>query len=79
MSKTKIVLNRAGVKQLLQCDPMLAYCDNLGQNALNKLGEGYETKTFIGFDRVHTIVRADSKEARKENLEDNTILKAVTG
>lgn len=44
---------------------------------LARLGDGYETETFKGRNRINVEVKAETFEARRENLRDNTILKAV--
>ena len=47
--------------------------------AVGKLGAGYEADTHTGKTRVNASVYAVTPEARRENLSQNTILKAVFG
>ncbi len=77
MSKVKIVLNRDGVRSLLRSAEMQAICEQHASNARSKLGDGYEVSTFVGKNRCNASVKAVSKKARKENMKDNTILKAI--
>lgn len=77
MAKVKIVLNRSGVRDLLRSDEATAVCQEIAQRAVNKLDEGYEVSTYKGVNRVNASVKAVSYKAKKENLENNTILKAV--
>jgi len=79
MSKTKVVLNRDGVRELLKSEGMLQMCKQIAENAQGKLGDGYETTTHIGKNRCNASVKAVSEKAKKENMEDNTILKAIGG
>lgn len=77
MSKIKFELNRAGVRDLMLSNEMLAVCNKYASNALASLGEGYETNDYRGKTRVNVEVCAVTYQAKKENLEYNTILKAV--
>ena len=77
MSKVKFVLNRAGVRQLMQSEEMQAILNEKSSNALNQLGDGYKSDIYIGKNRGNAMVWADSIKAKRENLKHNTILKAV--
>ncbi len=77
MAKVKFKLNRAGVGQLLKSQEMQNVLNGYASAALGRLGDGYEADSFVGFDRAHATVRAVTPEARKENSENNTLLKAV--
>lgn len=79
MAKFKFELNKSGVRELMQSAEMMAICKEYADNALGILGDGYEVSTHTGKTRVNASVIATSYEARKENAEDNTILKAVGG
>lgn len=79
MAKVKIVLNRSGVRALLRSDESEAFCQTLAQKVADRLDEGYEVTTYKGKNRVNASVKAVSYKAKKENLENNTILKAVCG
>lgn len=79
MAKFKFELNQSGVRELMQSSEMKAICEKYANNALNILGEGYEVTTHTGRTRVNASVMATTYEARKENSENNSILKAVGG
>lgn len=75
----KFVLNREGVRELMRSKEMMTVCEQYANNAINRLGAGYEVSTLVGTNRVNAEVSAVSYKARKENLENNSILKAIRG
>lgn len=77
MGKYEIVLNSNGVRELLQSQWIQAICEEQAQLMLNQLGADYEMESFLGFDRVHVLVKTGNDRAAQQNLDDNTILKAV--
>lgn len=79
MTKVKFELNREGVRELLRSKEMMDVCQEYANNALGKLGDGYEVTTHTGTNRVNAQVAAVTYAAKKENLSDNTIIKAVFG
>jgi len=79
MSKFKFVLNRAGVRQLMQSEEMQNILKEYATGIRNRCGEGYEQDIYIGKNRANAMVWADSIKAKRENLKHNTILKAVRG
>jgi hypothetical protein len=70
-------LNYKGVNELLTSSEMLAICQGYADNALHSLGQGYSSVQYKGKNRVAVEVKADTFLARRENLENNTILKAI--
>lgn len=79
MKKTGFELNYEGVGQLLKSEEMKNICKSYADAAVRKLGDGYSVSTYTGTTRVNASVRAETFEARKENSQNNTILKAVYG
>lgn len=79
MAKVKFQLNRSGVRELLKSSEMMSVCQKYANNALSRLGPGYEVSTYSGTNRVNAEVAAVTYAARKENAENNSILKAVQG
>lgn len=77
MAKVKVELNRAGVRELMQSSEMMAVCKKYADNAVGRLGAGYEVTTMVGRTRVNAEVAAVTYEARKDNSANNTILKAI--
>ena len=70
-------LNKAGVRELMQSDEMMAVCKKYADNAQSRLGKGYSVNTMVGQNRVNAEVLAETYQAKKENSENNSILKAV--
>lgn len=70
-------LNEAGVRELMQSDEMMAVCKKYADNAQSRLGKGYSVNTMVGRNRVNAEVLAETYQAKKENSENNSILKAV--
>lgn len=70
----KFELNRTGVRTLLHSqemqDVLMGYARTVSGNA----GEGYEIKQM---PTRAIVVETSSKEAYQDNLEHNTLLKAV--
>lgn len=79
MAKLKFELNKGGVRNLLRSKEMMDICSEYANNALGRLGDGYEVSTYSGKNRVNAEVYAETYAAKKENLKSNTILKAVFG
>lgn len=79
MADFKFELNTSGVKDLMRSPEMMEICKGYADAALQKLGDGYEVTTMTGKNRAIASVSAVSKDAYRENLEDNSILKAVFG
>ncbi len=77
MSKMTFKLNRAGVRALMKSEEMQTILKDIADNALNSLGEGYKSDLRVGKNRANAMVYADTYQAKKDNLENNSILKAV--
>lgn len=77
MSKFKVELNRAGVRELLRSDEMMALCKQHADDTLAGLGAGHEVTTFRGRSRVNASVAAVTHAAKRDNLTNNSILKAL--
>lgn len=79
MSRKTFELNSKGVRDLLRSDEMMQAVKAEADAAVASLGAGYEADTHTGMNRVNASVYAVSKAAKRENLQQNTILKAVFG
>jgi len=75
--KVRIKLNREGVRALLRSSEMMDAVAELARGAQGRLGDGYEVSTYTGRNRVNASIEAATAEARRENLETNSILKAL--
>lgn len=70
-------LSYEGVHELLTSDEMMAICQSYADRALHSLGQGYSSNQYRGRNRVNVEVKADTYQARRDNYNNNTILKAI--
>lgn len=77
MSKFKFELDRAGVRAMMQSGEVVSLCERYARNVQSRCGPGYEVTTFVGKTRANASVHASTPEARRDNLENNTLLKAL--
>lgn len=78
--RVKVVLNKDAVRsQLLKSPEMMAVCEERAREIAARCGDGYAVDTHQGKTRVNAMVYADTYEAYRDNLKNNTILKAVKG
>lgn len=77
MADIKIELNRSGVAELMKSQEMLGLCESLAQKAAGSLGDGYEVTTYVGRTRANASIHAVTDKARKDNLKNNSLLKAI--
>ncbi len=77
MSKLKVELDRAGVRELLRSEELLACCKQLADGVCARCGAGYEVTTMTGKNRVNAQIAAATGAAVRDNMENNTILKAM--
>ena len=77
MAKNTFKLNYKGVGELLKSEPMQKVLSDYATNIRNRCGDGYEQDIFIGKTRANAMVSATTYQAKKDNLENNTLLKAV--
>lgn len=73
--------NKAGVRELLKSPEMRSILEEYGNEAVSRLGSGYEaipgdTGSSV---RAKCKVQATTYATRRDNLKNNTILKAVGG
>lgn len=61
----------------MQSGEMVNVLNSYAQEAAGRLGAGYEVSTYVGKTRANARITAVSREAKKDNLENNTLLKAV--
>lgn len=77
MSKNKFKLNRSGVRALLQSNEMQAVLEQQASAIRNRAGVGYKQDTYVGKNRANAMVWADTHQAKRDNMKNNTLLKAV--
>lgn len=77
MSKIKFELNRDGVRALMQSPEAQALILEKAEQIRDRCPDvGYEADVKVGKTRAVAMVKAATYEARQDNLENNTLLKA---
>ena len=81
MSKVKFKLDRAGVRELMQSPEAQNVCTEYANRILSRCpgGLGYEVSSMVGKTRANASVFAATPEARRDNYQNNTLLKARGG
>ena len=74
---SKFELNRKGVSELMKSDGMQEVLNNHASAIRKRCGDGYEQDIFVGKNRANAMVSAGTAKAKKDNLNNNTLLKAV--
>lgn len=77
MSNVKVKLNRSGVRELLQSPAMQKVCREHAEQIRSRCGAGYESDVYVGRNRANAMVWAETSAAKRDNLDNNTILKAL--
>lgn len=76
MSRTRIVLNKKNVKELLKSQEMMNICLEHAEATRSAAGGiGYVVDSHVGKSRVNASVRANTVESIKDNYKNNTLLK----
>lgn len=79
MANVRFELNRAGVKELLQSDEMTAVLQQEANKILGRLPHGYGTTAGETSQRAKVTVGTRTFDAARDNLQNNTLLKALGG
>lgn len=78
MSKRKkFKLNYQGVGALLKGEEMKKVLEQAGSSRSQGLGKGYQSGVVNAGTRLIWTVSAETKEAQKDNLKNNTLLKTL--
>lgn len=70
-------LNRSGVRQLMQSAEMQSVLRDKASQIQSRCGDGYESDVMVGKNRANAMIRAATSAAKRDNMDNNTILKAV--
>lgn len=70
-------LNEQGIRGLMQSSEMQAVLMEYAQQVQARAGEGYGISPYVGQTRANVSVFAETKEAYQDNMENNTLLKAL--
>ena len=79
MNNVKIVLNDAGVKELLKSAEAQEICRSLAEQVAARAGEGYVVEPRNYPERSGYAVRPETRSAYKDNYDNNTLLRALSG
>ena len=79
MSKVKIELNDAGFVELLKSQEIANTVKKVAEQVAARAGDGYATDVYQAGTRVIASVYTETTEAMRDNKENNTLLKAVSG
>lgn len=78
-NQLKVELNIEGVRSLLKSSEMKSICEEHARAIMNRAGNGYETSSYVGTNRVNASVIAATYQAKRDNMKNNTLIKAVAG
>ena len=79
MGQVKVVLNYQGIQEeLLKSQWALDCCKEAADLVANRAGDGYVSE-YVGQRRVNVSVHTTTDEAAQDNLDNNTLLKALGG
>ncbi len=71
--------DKMGIRGLLKDPETAAVCTQYGAQVLNRAGAGYEMESRTYPERSGVAIFPDTYKAKKDNLEHNTLLKALGG
>ena len=75
MSNFKFVLNRDGVRELMQSQEMQDVLVDFAGQVAERAGDGYSV--YVGVTRANVSVGTAAEEAAADNLDRNTLEKAI--
>lgn len=76
-SRSKIELDSAGVRALLQSPEVLADMQRRAENIAAAAGDGVEATSWIGFDRAHGRAATVTHEADLAEAQDRVLTRAI--
>ncbi len=79
MSKVKIELNSAGIRELLRSEEMQKLLEEQAEAVAGRCGAGYEHDTYLTGGRAVASAFTATPEAKRDNLENNTLLRGLGG
>lgn len=77
MSNIRVELNHDGIRAFLRSAETGKLVSSYAERAAERLGEGYKSDEKLMSTRAIASVYTDTDEARRANLQDNSLLKAV--
>lgn len=79
MIKVEVEIDSKGARDLMRSEEVMQLCESYANDAMSKLGNGYLLTSYIGENRLNVSIKAMTREARRDQYENNTILKAIGG
>lgn len=79
MARVQIVLNQAGIREFLKSPSVQSMLLQHANQIAAKAGEGFTADVQAGKRRAYGRVTAQTQTARRNNLDNNTLLKALGG
>lgn len=73
----KVELNHEAVGELLKSSEMQELVKSYADEIAKRAGEGYTSDTYNAGSRVIASAYTETEEAMEDNLENNTLLKAM--
>ena len=77
MNKYRVKLNRKNVKAYMKSESIQAMLKEQADAIAARCGDGYTSDTYVGKTRANAMVKAETRAAIKDTLNNNTIIKAV--
>lgn len=78
MSKVKIELNSAGIREFLLSQEMQALLEERAAEIAGRCGAGYAHDTYLTGGRAVASAYTESSAAVRDNLENNTLLRSLS-
>lgn len=78
MSKVKIVLNSAGIREMLRSEEMQAVLEEHAAQISGRCGSGYAHDVHLTGGRAVASAFAETPDAIQDNLDNNTLLRALS-
>ena len=77
MSKVKVEINLPGINAMMKSGEMVAALQKAGQAVASAAGSGFSASTHQASFVAITNVYAETREAHRNNSDNNALLKAV--
>lgn len=75
--KFEFELNKPAVREFLRGQEMQSFLGEKASKISARCGEGYKSDVYVGTNRANSMISADTFLAKRDNLKNNTILKAL--
>jgi hypothetical protein len=76
---SRFVLNKEGVRELLQSAEMVQIITDASNDVASRARDGFEADVIVGKNRIVGHIKVMTKEAKLDNEENNTLLRAIGG